>query len=162
MNGNTGYSPIYNVRILPGPEPPGPVTSFTATGGDTQINLSWHTPSDAGFRGTMIRYKTTGYPYGANDGTLLINKAGTPGSNDNCTHTCLDNNGATYFYSAFAYDSAPNYSPKTDASGGPTGPYCFADLFPYPNGNLNNSGCWSGSASLSDCGLEPDGEDNGW
>jgi len=82
---------------------------FTATASDGSALLNWTNPSDLDFQGTMVRCKTTGYPTSATDGTLVCNLAGLPGSTGAYTHTGLTN-GATYYYSAFARDSVPNYS----------------------------------------------------
>ena len=92
---------------------PGPVTSFSVIVGNGINNLLWANPADADFAGTMIRYKTTGYPTGPTDGSQVYSSTGT-----SFTHTGLAN-GVTYYYSAFAYDGFPNYSTKTDASGAP-------------------------------------------
>jgi hypothetical protein len=73
----------------------------------------WTNPTGADFAGTMIRYKTSGYPTSSGDGTQCYTGTGT-----SFVHTGLTN-GATYYYSAFAYDGFPNYSTKADASGVP-------------------------------------------
>ncbi|MDO8586619.1 MAG: hypothetical protein Q7T82_06220, partial [Armatimonadota bacterium] len=99
--------------------PPAPITNFVATRGDTQNILSWTNPSTDDFTGTMIRYSTTGFPISQTDGTLVIDKAGTPGAGDNYTHTGLTN-GTTYYYSAFTHDGIPNYSSAVNASATPT------------------------------------------
>jgi hypothetical protein len=57
----------------------GKPAAFTATTGDTQVQLAWQNPSDPHFTGTMIRVKTGGYPTGPTDGTLVVDKAGSPG-----------------------------------------------------------------------------------
>ena len=106
--------------LLPGNvTPPGPVTSFTATSGAGRVTLQWHTPPDADFTGTMIRYKTTGYPTSPSDGFIAGDKAGSPDTNDSYVHLG-PTAGVTYYYSAFAHDAAPNYATKADASTIPT------------------------------------------
>jgi len=91
--------------------PPGDVTDFTATVGDEQASLSWTNPNDADFKGTMVRYRTDGaYPTSETDGTLVCDIAASPGSSDSCTHISLTN-GATYYYTAFPYDTLDNYAP---------------------------------------------------
>ncbi|MDO8588420.1 MAG: DUF4038 domain-containing protein [Armatimonadota bacterium] len=90
------------------------VTNFTAVGGDRQVSLSWTNPTAADFTGTLIRYRTTGYPTGPSDGTFIINKANTPGSNDSYLHTGRTN-GVTYYYSAFPHNAAPIYGPAANA-----------------------------------------------
>ena len=94
----------------PEPMPPGPVTNFKARGQSGQVALSWTNPADPDFVGTMIRYKTTGYPTGPTDGALIYIGGGTTH-----THGGLVN-GRKYYYSAFAYDAVPNYRTKVDAS----------------------------------------------
>ena len=98
-----------SVTDEPDTTPPAHVTNFSAVDGDTQIGLSWTNPSDADFTGTMIRYKTTGYPTTPTDGTLVIDKPNEPGTEDTYTHSGLVN-GTTYYYAAFARDGVPNYS----------------------------------------------------
>ncbi|MDO8683460.1 MAG: carbohydrate-binding protein, partial [Armatimonadota bacterium] len=97
---------------------PGPVSAFTATSGDRRVTLNWTNPTDSDFIKTMIRYKTTWFPTSATDGALLVDKLGTPGMNDSYAHISLTN-GTTYYYSAFAHDSVPNYSTKVDRSAVP-------------------------------------------
>jgi hypothetical protein len=67
------------------------------------------------FAGVVIRYKTTGYPANAGDGTLLVDLAGTPGSVAQTEHTgtrC----GTICYYAAFAHDAVPNYASAATAS----------------------------------------------
>jgi hypothetical protein len=85
--------------------------NFSATDGDTQVQLAWKNPADPHFTGTTIRVKTTGFPTSATDGTLVVDKAGAPNVNDTFSHTGLTN-WTTYYYAAFAHDSAPNFSPR--------------------------------------------------
>ena len=98
--------------------PPGDVTNFTATPGDGEVTLSWTNPSDSDFAGVMIRYRTDTWPVDYNDGQLVCNKTGEPGSSDSFVHTGLQN-GITYYYSAFTYDSSGNYSHTAHASATP-------------------------------------------
>lgn len=93
---------IYSVPISP-------VINFTASAQNGAVQLSWTNPGNLQFTRTMIRYKTTGYPTSPEDGTLVIDKAGLPGSADTYTHTGLTN-GTTYYYSAFAHDAGLNYA----------------------------------------------------
>jgi hypothetical protein len=98
--------------------PPNAVTSFTTTSGSGQLTLNWTNPSDADFAGTVIRWKLGSYPAHLNDGTFLVDKPNTPGSNDNYVHLGVSG-GFTYFYSAFAYDEVPNYASAAHATGVP-------------------------------------------
>ena len=137
---------IHTWDILPDETPPGPVTNFVATPWDSNVTLSWQNPIDDDFTGTMIRYNTTGYPTSITDGTLLGNKAGLPGASDIFSHSGLTN-GATYYYSAFAYDYKPNHAGAAQTSATPSNSLlCSMETFPYADSNLNGNGSWSGSA----------------
>ncbi|MDO8588670.1 MAG: glycoside hydrolase family 9 protein [Armatimonadota bacterium] len=118
---------------------PGPVTSFTATPGDTQNGLSWVNPGDADLAGVMIRFKTTGYPTGPTDGTQCYSGLGT-----STTHTGLTN-GTTYYYAAYAYDEVPNYSTAAQASGIPADTTPPGDVtgFTVTPGDTQNSLSWT-------------------
>jgi len=126
--------------------PPSPVTSFTATPGDAQVALAWHNPSASDFAATMIRFRTDTYPTSPTDGTLVIDKAGSPNANDSYTHTGLTN-WLTYYYTAFSHDVRPNYSSGANATAKPRGPIRYQEEFAYTNGNLNERGGWHGNAT---------------
>jgi len=98
--------------------PPAPVTMFKVEPSDGLNRLSWTNPTSGNFRGTLIRYKTTGYPTGPNDGMLLCDRMATPGSSDSFQHTGLTN-GVTYYYAAFTHDDAGHYSAGVNRSGTP-------------------------------------------
>jgi hypothetical protein len=98
--------------------PPGQVSGFNAIAGHGRVQLSWTNPSDLDFVGTIIRYKTTGYPTGPADGSLLCSRPAAPGSADGLAHSDAVN-GTTYYYAAFAYDVVPNYSAGVHASATP-------------------------------------------
>ena len=113
-NADTSY--IRGVGIAVDLTPPGPVSGFMATPGTDRINLSWTNPAAEDFAGTMIRYKTTGYPTNPGDGTLLVDQAGTPGSTGQVTHIgprC----GSIYYYAAFSRDWSANYSSAVPTTG---------------------------------------------
>jgi len=104
--------------------PPANVTSFTATPYTARnIQLSWTNPSDIDYKGTMVRFKTTGFPTGPSDGTLLCTRAASPGSSDSYLHDEITP-GITYYYRAFSYDAEPNYASGVTASGVPIEPTC--------------------------------------
>ena len=130
--------------------PPAPVTGFTATSAGNQIDLSWTNPADSDFTGTMIRFKYTGYPASKTDGYLLCDRAVSPGSQDMFAHTGVGN--ATYYYSAFAHDDAPNYSTSADAQATAD---CFADQYladsfdSYGDSNLGGQGSWTTTGAAS-------------
>lgn len=113
MNGNRATSGTFTINI--DQTPPGNVTNFTATPGSAQVSLSWTNPGDGDFAGTLIRFKTTGYPTSASDGTQIYNSNGT-----SYNHTGLTN-GVTYYYKAFAYDTLSNYASGAQASATPGG-----------------------------------------
>lgn len=90
--------------------PPDDVTSFTATAGNTEVELSWTDPSNADWAGTKIMRKIGSYPANEIDGVLVVNStvkdehSATP-----FTDTGLTNN-TLYYYQAFPYDSNGNYN----------------------------------------------------
>ncbi|MDO8586543.1 MAG: sugar-binding protein [Armatimonadota bacterium] len=151
--GNRGLSPVYTVRIT-SPGAPGPVTNFTATPSDGQNDLSWTNPTSAQFTGTMVRFKTTGYPTGPTDGTLLCDKANTPGSNDSQLHSGLTN-GTTYYYSAYAHDSVPNYSSAAQASAVPADVTAPGNVtsFTATSGDTQNSLSWANPGDADFAGV---------
>jgi hypothetical protein len=90
--------------------PPGDVTQFTAIPGNTMASLSWTNPTDADFKGVMLRYRTDGvYPASQTDGILAADRPSVAGAKDYFDHQGLSN-GVTYNYSAFTYDTSQNYS----------------------------------------------------
>ena len=100
--------------------PPNDVANFTATSGDGQVTLSWTNPTDADFKGTMVRYSTGEevYPTSHSVGTLVCDKQTPPGSSDGFTITGLEN-GIKYNFSAFTYDETGNYSETAYVSATP-------------------------------------------
>ncbi len=97
--------------------PPNSITNFTATPGNASVNLSWTNPfDDDDWAGTAIVRKTSSYPNSYSDGILLYK--GQDGGIYTDTNVV---NGTTYYYGAFAYDSAGNYTASsTDASASAT------------------------------------------
>jgi C1A family cysteine protease len=113
--------------------PTGPVTSLTAAEGDGELTLRWTNPADPDFAGVRIVYSTTGYPPGPLDG-ILANPGGTPAPADSFVHSGLDND-TTYYYSVFAEDHVPNYSPAANVEGVPhdlTPPELVISVFRNP------------------------------
>jgi hypothetical protein len=111
-----------------------PVTNFTATPQQSANTLSWRTPSDIHFTGTMIRYKTDGYPASPSDGTLAVDQSAAPGSMSSFTHTNLTN-WVTYYYSAFAHDDGPNYAPTMQSAATPRPAVTVIDASDFTAGN---------------------------
>ena len=89
---------------------PGVVTAFAAASNNGSIDLTWTNPTDADWTGTKILYKTTGYPTGPTDGSVLYDGMGASLAHNSLT------NGVRYYYSAFAHDWIPNYSTAADVA----------------------------------------------
>jgi len=96
-------------------DPPSDVTFFEALSWDGRIRLTWTNPLELDFAGVRVMRKENGPPANAGDGELVYE-----GNEEDHIDTGLAN-GTTYFYSAFAYDYAPNYSGGVTASGTPEG-----------------------------------------
>lgn len=92
---------------------PADVTEFAATPDDGQVALSWTNPDDADFAGVKVLRKEGGHPANPTDGTMVYD--GLAGS---CVDTGLTN-GTTYYYAAFSYDEALNYSAGATISATP-------------------------------------------
>ncbi|MBV4440098.1 hypothetical protein [Clostridium tyrobutyricum] len=85
-------------------EPPGVVSDFTVTAGNGKVDLSWTNPVDEDFAGVKILRKTLGYPSSPSDGDLVYN-----GTDTSFEDTTIEN-GTTYYYRIFPYDTAGNYN----------------------------------------------------
>jgi hypothetical protein len=107
IHGSTNI-PAFGTNVYIDTVPPGPVRNFVAsqeTSGD--IYLSWLSSISSDATGVMVRYSTTAYPTKETEGSLVVNIS----ANDDRRIT---HGGRThlqgYYYSAFAYDGANNYS----------------------------------------------------
>ncbi|MGC8862046.1 MAG: carboxypeptidase regulatory-like domain-containing protein [Armatimonadota bacterium] len=110
--------------------PPGPVTSLAAAPSDRVVRLTWTNPTSANFTGTVIQFKTTGYPTSPADGTRLCDRPAQPGSSDGFDHVGIEN-GTPCFYTAFAHDADGHYSTGVCVSAVPHSLTCFeAKLLP--------------------------------
>jgi hypothetical protein len=96
--------------------PPANVSNFLAEPGDKQIKLSWQNPSDADFKGVRIVRSTDFYPENPQSGILVYD-----GPGENFLDEGLQN-GVRYYYTAFTYDRAKNYSSGAIVSGVPHKP----------------------------------------
>ena len=109
--------------------PPDSLLSFAATALDENVFLQWTVPTDPDLSGTLILYKTSGFPTGPDDGTPVENGASGEfpvGSGQSFTHAGLTN-GTTYYYAAFDHDVSGNYSAALTDSATP-----FDGLAPGP------------------------------
>ncbi|MBI4319645.1 MAG: DUF11 domain-containing protein [Chloroflexi bacterium] len=100
---------------------PSPVITFTATISGDEATLSWTNPSDADFAGVALRYSTEGYPQLSTHGTALATYAGAPGAIGSHVQSGVVA-GTTYYYSAFAYNTAGRYSLPAQAAANSNAP----------------------------------------
>jgi hypothetical protein len=77
---------------------------LAAAAGSGQAVLTWTNPADADFQGVMIRRSTGSAPSATTDGALVYNANGTTFPDMGLI------DGTRYYYTAFAYDTVPNYS----------------------------------------------------
>lgn len=80
------------------------VSNFSADPEDILIRLSWGNPSFVGFDGVRIMRKTSGFPSGPTDGTLIYDGTGESFPDTNVS------TGITYYYAIFARNNANDYS----------------------------------------------------
>jgi len=88
----------------PDVEPPDDVSSLSAQPGNSLIALSWTNPGDADFEGVKILRKQGNYPLNILDGDLIYE-----GTAESYTDSSVSE-GPVYYYTAFAFDGALNYS----------------------------------------------------
>lgn len=113
-----GTSYIFFSTAMPLPAPDS-VTGFASESSDQVVRLRWRTPGSINFTGTLIRCKSTGYPTGPTDGTLVCDRPAVQNYNDTFTHSGLTND-VTYYYAAWSYDGSGNCSAPTYQAGRPT------------------------------------------
>lgn len=87
---------------------PGPVTDFTATPVASHVDLSWVNPGDADLAGVKVLRRKDRFPASASDGIVACDVPGQA-----CTDWGLAS--GTYYYAAFAYDGAHNFSAAAPA-----------------------------------------------
>lgn len=98
------FTGSFQTLVLDDSEPPGAVTNFRAVGLESEIDLSWTNPPDADFDAVRIVRSTHFFPEGPFDGAVIYEGRG---------ESVVDREverGVTYYYSAFARDSAGNYA----------------------------------------------------
>ena len=130
--------------------------SSVQTATDRKSQLRTFSQSIPDFSGTMIRYKTSGYPSSPTDGALVVDKSGYPGGSSSHNHSGLIN-GTTCYYAAFAHDSVPNYASPADTMAVPTASV-DADFDGDHDVDLEDFGhmqsCFSGNGVLYGAGCE--------
>ena len=99
----------YAVVTPPDTTPPGPVNEFKATPCNGKVVLDWTNPADLQFAGTRILVKVEGFPAGPSDGILIADVNGQQLQEKSIEYAT--DNGTTYYFSAFAFDSANNFGP---------------------------------------------------
>lgn len=134
------------------------------------IDLSWITPNDPNFAGTMIRYNSgsgsCSYPTGTTNGTLLADQPSQPNTSVSRGDNIYNNN-TFYCFTAFSHDNCPNYSPGTQSEakaktcgtgGSPMPPYPidtnslkFTSQCDVPNANRGDASLtWTYAHSQTD------------
>ena len=118
--GGNYSGPVMMVAVPGDTEPPGPVASFSAEGGDRSARLRWTAPDDVDLYGVHIRYSTWAAPLTVDDGLPVENGNGGdfgawPARADSFAHTGLTND-TTYHYSVWAFDGRRNLSIRRSAS----------------------------------------------
>lgn len=84
--------------------PPANISNFEAIPGDSQITLTWQNPPDLDFKGVRIVRSEKFYPENPWEGELVYDGKGTSFLDTGLT------NGVRYYYTAFSYDFAGNFS----------------------------------------------------
>lgn len=105
-----------SLPVPPDTTPPANVLNFQATPGDTQITLTWENPPDPDFKAVKIMRSDKFYPATPDEGIPIYDDDG-----DYFLDTGLINE-TRYYYTAFAYDEAGNYSSGAIASAVPQKP----------------------------------------
>ena len=102
------YSPVLEHSATPKDSqdttPPGNVSSIRAVNIGYKVFLNWVNPIDSDFKGVIVIRREGRYPESINDGvTIYI------GDKNAFTDSKVDQ-GKTYYYSLFSYDSSLNFS----------------------------------------------------
>jgi len=94
----------FTTLSLPDTTAPSNISNFEAVPGDKQITLQWQNPTDSDFKLVRIMRSQEFYPENPWEGKLIFE-----GSTNSFTDTSLTN-GTRYYYTAFSYDYAGNFS----------------------------------------------------
>jgi hypothetical protein len=94
----------FSTLAPPDTEPPANVSNFEVISGDGQVELKWKNPSDSDFKGARILRSEKFFPLDPWNGALVYE-----GDGESVFDTGLTNN-VRYYYTAFTYDRAGNFS----------------------------------------------------
>ncbi|MEW6607003.1 MAG: fibronectin type III domain-containing protein [bacterium] len=106
----------FTTLTLPDRVPPANIASFKAEGRDRAIYLSWINPPDPDFLGAVIKRSRDLYPIFPEQGVLVYQGKDSSFLDENLI------NSQKYYYTAFSYDQAGNYSSGALASAVPQTP----------------------------------------
>ena len=95
--------------------PPGNVMRFSAQGSLSPLSvvLRWINPQDEDFAAVRIQRREDAFPTSPEDGVTVYDGTGTTHTDTNVSPR------TTYYYTAFAYDEALNFSSGVQDSAGP-------------------------------------------
>jgi hypothetical protein len=93
---------------------PNPPTTFTATAGNTEVDLTW--AKGTGADKTMIRRSTSSYPTSPTSGTQVYYNTGTSHTDTGLT------NGTTYYYAAWSWANDVYSSTRATDTATPSAP----------------------------------------
>jgi outer membrane protein assembly factor BamB len=97
--------------------PATPVTLLTVRSIAGENKLEWLNPSNGPVSFTRIRFRLDTFPANENDGTLLVDQPGSPGSRGTVPHAAT--NDTTYYYAAFVNSGSGGFSTARNAQGRP-------------------------------------------
>jgi hypothetical protein len=167
-NGEGAPQPaLYSWQFIKDTAPPDPPADFTALPGHNKVHLTWTNPTgDASFVGVEIRRVGWGdYPeYGT--GTPVVPAPDYPANETEGTpvaQTALeayDDNPASprdiYYYAAFSYDCAGNYSAASVGSRDRSTSYWLGDIQPpLYDGNVNSADLVTFSGTFGEAEGDP-------
>jgi hypothetical protein len=138
-----GTPDTYSWSFIKDTVPPAPPTGFTAMPGHDKVHLAWTNPTgDASFTGVEIRLVAWGdypeyitppsYPGDHTGGTFITQVPGE--SYDDDPRTPRD----IYYYAAFSYDCAGNYSAFDAGAADRSTSYWLGDFYAGYNGYVDN------------------------